>query len=293
MMIESCSRTLAVASALMFFYGCERPEHIIGAHHQPGGFGLHDWNPMGGASNGAGGTTDDPPAEPSDCSVRETNPGDAVPVFYAQAADADGIGIFSSGAVEPEALQQACRLTQALLQGQNEISRAMIANQARIAVIGRDESLNEVPGFESLGEDADYRSHGPTSGSTWIGVSEENLLCLADDPYLGESLFVHVMAHGIRILGIQAVDPEFSGRLASTFEAALAAGKWSDTYAATSPEQYHAEGVQSWFDANLQRDPANGIHNYVNTRAELEAYDPGLAALIALHFPTEMLPLCP
>jgi len=39
--------------------------------------------------------------------------------------------------------------------------------------------------------------------------------------------------------------------------------------------------VQSWFDANLEADPPNGIHNHVNTREELEAYDPDLAKLIA------------
>src|SRR5690606_17564659 len=44
----------------------------------------------------------------------------------------------------------------------------------------------------------------------------------------------------------------------------------------TNHHEYFAEGVQSWFDNNREND---NEHNHVNTRAELIAYDPGLAAL--------------
>ena len=37
-----------------------------------------------------------------------------------------------------------------------------------------------------------------------------------------------------------------------------------------------AEGVQSWFNNNR---PPDHDHNHVDTRKELKAYDPGLAAL--------------
>lgn len=64
----------------------------------------------------------------------------------------------------------------------------------------------------------------------------------------------------------------------------MAKGLWAKTYAAKNAGEYWAEGLQSWFDANLQADPPNGIHDHVNTRAELEAYDPALARLIAETF---------
>ena len=44
-----------------------------------------------------------------------------------------------------------------------------------------------------------------------------------------------------------------------------------------NPDEYWAEGVQSWFGLN---DPPGPIHNYINTRTDLENYDPTLAGLI-------------
>jgi hypothetical protein len=32
--------------------------------------------------------------------------------------------------------------------------------------------------------------------------------------------------------------------------------------------------AQSYFDANREADPPNGIHNHVSTREKLKAYDP-------------------
>jgi hypothetical protein len=46
----------------------------------------------------------------------------------------------------------------------------------------------------------------------------------------------------------------------------------------SNPAEYWAEGVQSWFGTNR---PPDHDHNEVDTRSELLAYDPGLAALCA------------
>ncbi len=67
----------------------------------------------------------------------------------------------------------------------------------------------------------------------------------------------------------------------AAYDAAMTAGLFANTYAATNPDEYWAEGVQDWFDTNLTADPANGVHNGIHTRAQLMTYDPGLAALIA------------
>ena len=42
--------------------------------------------------------------------------------------------------------------------------------------------------------------------------------------------------------------------------------------------------VLSWFDANLESRPTDGIHNEINTRSELKKYDPELAKLISEWF---------
>jgi peptidyl-prolyl cis-trans isomerase A (cyclophilin A) len=79
-------------------------------------------------------------------------------------------------------------------------------------------------------------------------------------------------------MGLNTVDPGFEGRLQAAYAAARAGGLWQGTYAITSVGEYWAEGVQNWFDDNREND---ALHNHVNTRAELKAYDPALAALCA------------
>ena len=53
-------------------------------------------------------------------------------------------------------------------------------------------------------------------------------------------------------------------------------GLWKSKYASTNHAEYFAEGVQSWFNNNR---PPDHDHNHVDTREELRAYDPGLAAI--------------
>ena len=71
----------------------------------------------------------------------------------------------------------------------------------------------------------------------------------------------------------------------------MALGRWESTYAATDSAEYWAEGVQSWFNVNQQ--PQVGIHNEVDTRAELKIYDPALHSLISTIFPSDFQPDCP
>jgi hypothetical protein len=64
--------------------------------------------------------------------------------------------------------------------------------------------------------------------------------------------------------------------LKASYDAAMKAGLWKGKYASVNHHEYFAEGVQSWFDNNRENDHE---HNHVNTRDELLAYDPKLAAL--------------
>lgn len=64
------------------------------------------------------------------------------------------------------------------------------------------------------------------------------------------------------------------------YNEAMGAGNWAQTYAAENQNEYWAEGVQSYFNTNIEADPPDGVHNSVNTREELEAYDAKLYALV-------------
>ena len=103
-------------------------------------------------------------------------------------------------------------------------------------------------------------------------------------------MLIHEFAHAIHNLGAHFVDPEFEGRLASVYKNARSSGLWQDTFAATNKSEYWAEGVQSWFNANLQRGlfPTDG-HNHINIRGELKEYDIGLYGLIEEYLPNDSL----
>ena len=51
--------------------------------------------------------------------------------------------------------------------------------------------------------------------------------------------------------------------------------------------QYFAEGVEDWFDTSPDVSPPNGVHNEINTREELQAYDPNLASLVKEAMPND------
>lgn len=91
---------------------------------------------------------------------------------------------------------------------------------------------------------------------------------------------VHEFAHSVRGLGIATSDRELDLRIENAYEAAMAAGLWADTYAATNSDEYWAEAVQSYFDTNLSSDPADGIHGPIDSNAELVEHDPRLYGVI-------------
>ena len=214
--------------------------------------------------------------------------------FYKKYIDAKGLPIVSSEKVPDVALEVARMLVLRMLSKRPDIQKAMVKNNTRVAVMAKSEVTTDIPEHSDLyqvfpGTDWNGRCRGvgATVERPVSSCAEENLLGYRDDPYKGESIFIHEFAHTIYNMGITAVDKDFAPTLKSAYQNALAKGLWENTYSATGMEEYWAEGVQSWFNANLESTPANGIHNQVNTRRELKRYDLGLAKLIAQIFPDE------
>ena len=73
----------------------------------------------------------------------------------------------------------------------------------------------------------------------------------------GDNVTVHEFAHSIMNLGIVPIQPDFLAELTATYDAAVAADLWDGTFAATNIHEYWAEGVQSYFNANL--DPPDPV----------------------------------
>ena len=224
--------------------------------------------------------------EASGCVV-ETPSADVDTDFYAKQCTVFGIPVLSSAAVEDEAHRGAEAVIVGMMSTRPDLVAEMIDNGLRVGIIGVDQVTTDLPEYADLNTlfpetdwDTRIRGVGATLAIPMTSVGEENLLCLESDVYRGESVMVHEFAHSVRGLGIATSDRELDLRIENAYEAAMATGLWTDTYAADNSDEYWAEAVQSYFDTNLAADPADGIHGPIDTNAELAGYDPRLYGVI-------------
>ena len=126
------------------------------------------------------------------------------------------------------------------------------------------------------------RGLGATVGAPVSSCAEENLLCYgpAQDVYDGENICVHETAHSLQGSGCKLPTRRYNAQgsglnaaIDTAYEAAKSNGRWSNTYAISTHEEFWAEGVQAFYNVD-QSGPigGDGVHNHVDTRAELEAY---------------------
>jgi hypothetical protein len=257
---------LAVACAALAFAACDAGKtKIIGADH-----------PAAQCAVGPG----PPPA------------GLGADPFYGKYLDGNGIPVLASPRVSDEALVSACVIVVRMASLRDDVRQAMIGQGMRAGIVGRDEVTTDLPEYRDLdtrfpGVDWDaLRGVGATLGIPVSSAGEENLLCLAGDKYRGRSVMVQSFATAV-LLGLEAVDATFAPRLQAAYDAALAAGLWAGTFARANPIEYYVEGVEDWFEADVEASPPDGTRNEVNTRADLLAYDPTLAALVAESMPDD------
>ncbi|MBP7950033.1 MAG: hypothetical protein KA004_10285 [Verrucomicrobiales bacterium] len=233
-------------------------------------------------------------AEPAPAEVLQVTAPPAnlhLPGFYKKFISARGYPIVASETVCDEALKEAAHLVNLMLAKRPEVREAMVKSGSRMCILAWNEFTTDQPEFAHLGAvpmpefpelsgkdywDCRARGLGGSEEDPFCSCGEENLLGYPGDPYAAECILIHEFAHNIHLRGLVRVDPTFDGRLRETYQKAMRAGLWKGKYAATNHHEYFAEGVQSWFDNNRENDHD---HNHVNTRSELEEYDPGLAAL--------------
>jgi len=200
--------------------------------------------------------------------------------FYGKYVEVDGYPIVGSPRVDDRALLEAAFLVEKMFAHLPGLAGAMVASGSRLIVMDHEEFTSDIPeyGWLEPPEFWDRRARGLGGSRTdpYASCAEENLLGYPGDPYHEESITIHEFAHNIHLRGMARLEPDFDGKVLAAYRAALEAGKWEGTYAATNHHEYWAEAVQSWFDTNRQPDHD---HNFVDTRAELREYDPGIAAL--------------
>jgi len=214
--------------------------------------------------------------------------------FYRQYLDADGIPVISSGRVPVEALYRVRFMALQMLSRIPQAKAEMIRHGARIAVMSKDEQTLDIPEHAFLKDDhsvpdwnARARGLGGTVAVPTGSCAEENVMCYAGDRYHDEDIFIHEFSHSIHKLGLVFAFPEFQRDLQRAYSYAIRHARWIMTYAASNSDEYFAEGVQDWFNVNAERNPPDGVHNFVNTRAELKTYDPNLYNLLKRYFPED------
>lgn len=205
--------------------------------------------------------------------------------FYRKCILLGDFPILSSADVHDAALQEAAFVVSRMLTHRPDVLAELARARVRLAVMSRRERTLDIPEHSDL-TPASYwnrraRGLGATSIRPAVSCGEENLLEYPGDPYRTESILVHEFAHAIDLMALRSLSPEFQQELLRIFESAREAGLWEGKYAAKNPEEYWAEGVQSYFDTNRENDHD---HNHVNTRHELAEYDPRLFALIDREF---------
>jgi hypothetical protein len=217
--------------------------------------------------------------------------------FYERGCDAGGIPIISTVQVDEQAFEMAYDVITNMLAPIPDIRQLLVDRGAYFAITPKSVGITALPEFSHLDSAYwDRRARG-LGGTRWSRITagpEENLLCLGRDVNYGESISVHEFAHTIHLAGLAVIDPAFDMELRRLYKIAMANKLWLGTYVQTGYEEYWAEGVQSYFNTNLEAYPEDGIHNLVDTPEELAEYDPRLFALIDGVFKGyEWTPTCP
>lgn len=220
--------------------------------------------------------------------------------FYQKHVNVNGIHIISSHRVPDSAIYVACGIIEFMTTGlPKEVLEQMQKENTRVGIMARYEGTTDIPEHAHLASDTSLnwdvraRGLGGTLELPLTTCAEENLLCYQIDKYHAEDILIHEFAHTIHDVGILPLKSDFNDVLQEMLDAALADGKYHNTYAATNVWEYWAEGVQNWFNVNADVPNPDGKHNHVSTRREMKIYDPDLYNLLGKYFPDFDISECP
>jgi len=224
--------------------------------------------------------------------------------YYTKFTYAREFTVLGSKHVSDEALLKANDTIRKMFAYRHDILKAMIAEGARLVVLGRNEKLSDLPEFKEAKNQAGFdevRYLEYTPSLRLMVVSEENTLGLPKEPFRGKCMVISVLAKALyHITGLRPVIPDFDRqrdrqqyelrvkrmdidfdhKLRKIYEDAVSKGLWKGTAAARNRVEYWAAGVEAYFDAAGDGQPPNAADRPINTREMLKAYDPELYALV-------------
>ncbi|HEY2759773.1 MAG TPA: hypothetical protein VGI75_03500 [Pirellulales bacterium] len=217
--------------------------------------------------------------------------------------------ILGSDKVSDEALLKANDTVRKLFAYRHDILKALISDGAKLVVLGRGESLTDLPEFADAKNQPGFdcvRYFDYAPDKKLLVVPEENVLGLASDPLRGQSAVVAALAKAMyQVAGTRPADPNFDDRrdkqqyeqqllwnkpslpikrvdiefdlkLRRLFDDATAKGLWKGTPAARDRVEYWAAGLAAYFDATGPGYAPNDAPRPITTRELLKTYDPDL-----------------
>jgi hypothetical protein len=201
--------------------------------------------------------------------------------WYAKYVDANGIPILGSSAVGDPALLKARSNILRLLQTLPTSAKAkLMEKKVRVVILARGQVASSIPEFKAIFgttlDNANWGGFGPSRDLPMCAGTEENLI----DNRGEENTLVHEFAHCLMDVALVTIDARFTAELNAAFAARTSVSpvRWANSHAAVNTKEYWAEGVQSYF--NVNRATIDSSHNGIDTRAELQTYDPPLYALL-------------
>ncbi len=224
--------------------------------------------------------------------------------YYTKFTWAREFTVLGSKHVRDEALLKANDTIRKLFAYRHDILKALIADGARLVVLGRHEKLSDLPECKEARSKADFdevRYLEYTPGLKLLVVPEENVLGQPGEPFAGRCMVISLFAKALyQVTGLRPVDPNFEKqrckqqyelrvkrmdvtfdhRLRKLHEEATTKGLWKGTPAGHNRAEYWAAGVEAYFDAAGAGQPPNGADRPITTRAALKSYDPDLYALV-------------
>ena len=203
-----------------------------------------------------------------------------------------------------EALLKANDTIRKMFAYRHDILKALIADGAKLVVLGRNEMLADLPEFKNeaiknVDLTARFLDHAPDR--KLLAVGEENVLGDPKNPGVGDCMAIRVFAKAFYFvtgtrpvdsnwdkrgrdvqqyeLRVKRLDVRFDERLKALYEKAMNAGNWKGTAAVHDRLAYWTEGVLAYFDASGQDAAPNNATHPIKTREALREYDPDLFAL--------------
>jgi hypothetical protein len=160
-----------------------------------------------------------------------------------------------------------------------EIREKMVASGFTVEIIGKDQVLSDLPDYAYLkgrktrdGRDFDTGTRG-VGGREMCSIGEENLLCLSNQTYRKEDIFVHEFSHSM----MDHMDADDVREIAAAYKNAVDKELYpKGIYMMADCGEYWAEGVQAWLGVTLRTDVNGGF----NTQQKIKDHDKALAAVL-------------